>query len=97
MSLPTHLRFHEFTLSTAANLVNSPLPFVVRTGWFFAFMHCIAESGMYSLQSALVASGERWPADRQDQAVDNIVVIMDALGRKGRSAPLCDFAFKSYR
>ena len=55
-------------------------------------MHCIAESAMYHLQAALAPTGERWTAERQAQAVDNIMVILDAIGRKARSVPLSECA-----
>ncbi|ORX39367.1 hypothetical protein BD324DRAFT_649443 [Kockovaella imperatae] len=88
MSLPPSLRFQEYTLATASSQLASPLDFVSRCGWLFGLMHCIAESGMYRLQGALGTLGEEWTAERQGQAADNIIVIMDAMGRKGRTVPL---------
>ena len=70
----------------------SPLPATSSGGWLYAFMHAIAECGMFYLQSTIApATGTRWTAQRQSQAVDNIAVILEALGERGRESPLSEF------
>ena len=96
MSLPRHLRFDEHNLSSAAFRLSSPVQAVISSAWLFAFMHCVAECGMFQLQSALVNTGERWALQRQNQAIDNIVIIMDAIGERGRSSPLSEARVPSW-
>jgi hypothetical protein len=52
-------------------------------------MHAVAECGMFYLQAAVAQQpGASWTAQRQSQAVDNIAVVLDAMGEKGREGPL---------
>lgn len=81
LSLPPHLRFDEHNLSAATARLASPLPHISITGWAFAYMHAVAECGMFYLQAAVALQpGSIWTAQRQCQAVENIAVILDALG-----------------
>jgi hypothetical protein len=52
-------------------------------------MHTVAECGMFYLQAAIAQQpGASWTAQRQSQAVDNIAVVLDAMGERGREGPL---------
>jgi hypothetical protein len=66
-------------------------------------MHALAECGMFYLQAALASSPvgansgtDGWDMDgvntaqRQSQAVENLLVILEAIGEKGRQAPLSE-------
>ena len=66
--------------------VVSSLPARAINGWMYAYMHVIAECGMFYLQAAVDSSG--WTAQRQSQAVNNIAIILEALGERGRQSPL---------
>jgi hypothetical protein len=91
LNLPRHLRFDEINLSAAVAKLSSPLPDVALTGWMYAYMHAVAECGMFYLQAAIAQTpGAPFTAQRQSQAVDNIAVILDALGQRGREGPLCE-------
>lgn len=61
-------------------------------------MHAIAECGMFYLQAAVAQQpGASWTAQRQGQAVDNIAVVLDAMGERGREGPLSEFKNSYYR
>ncbi len=82
------MRFDETTLAHAVTRLHSPVPTISRSGWLFAYMHAVAECGMFYLQAAMATNGASWTAQRQSQAVDNIAVILEAIGQKGRASPL---------
>ena len=88
LSLPRHLRFDENTLTSSVNKLSSPLHTSSRSAWLFAYMHALAECGMFYLQATLATNGASWAAQRQSQAVDNIAVILEAVGVRGRESPL---------
>ncbi|ORY28827.1 hypothetical protein BCR39DRAFT_187902 [Naematelia encephala] len=83
MTLPPHLRFGETTLNLAVSRLASPVASTVLAGWMYAYMHILAECGMFHLQ----ASADRGAGQRQSQVVDNLVVLLDALGEAGRANP----------
>ncbi|OCF38758.1 hypothetical protein I317_07464 [Kwoniella heveanensis CBS 569] len=92
MSLPRHLHFDEHNLSAAVTKLSSPVPEVKMTGWLYAYMHAVAECGMFYLQAAVAQQTDAtYTAQRQSQAVDNLTVIMDSIGRSGREG--CCFLF----
>lgn len=95
LSLPRHMRFDENTLTAAVARLNSPVPTISRSGWLFAYMHAVAECGMFYLQAALATNGASWTAQRQAQAVDNIAVILEAIGSRGRASPLSELCLGS--
>lgn len=71
--------------------LQSPLPFMAAEGWLYAYMHAVAECGMFYLQAAVALQpGSSWTAQRQSQAVENIAVILDALGERGRECPMSE-------
>jgi len=88
LGLPRHLRFDEINLSLAMTKLSSPLPATSMSGWMYAYMHAIAESAMFYLQAGSTNSGCGSTAQRQSQAVENIGVILEALGPRGRESPL---------
>jgi hypothetical protein len=89
LNLPRHLRFDEVNLSAAMTKLASPLAEVALSGWMYAYMHAVAECGMFYLQAAIAQTpGATFTAQRQSQAVENIAVILDALGQRGREGPL---------
>lgn len=89
LDLPRHLRFDEINLSASVAKINSPIPEVAFNGWAFTYMHAVAECGMFYLQSK--HSGAGVAVQRQGQAVDNLTVMIDALGERGREGPLMFF------
>jgi hypothetical protein len=91
-SLPRHLSFDENTLNSSVNKLSSPLHTTSRSAWLFAYMHALAECGMFYLQATLATNGADWAAQRQSQAVDNIAVILEAVGVRGRESPLSESA-----
>ncbi len=93
-ALPVHLRFDESNLYTSLQKLSSPLSFVYASGWCYAYMHAMAESGMFYLQAAAMALGQapsEITSQRQAQAVDNLGVILQSIGDVGRSAPASEF------
>ncbi|WVO15432.1 hypothetical protein L204_103090 [Cryptococcus depauperatus] len=90
MALPKHLAFDQLNLSTAVRKINSRVGEVKVKGWMYAYMHAIAECGMFYLQAVTSTSDPRFTAKRQNQAVENLMVIMDAIGEAGREG--CFFA-----
>lgn len=86
LDLPRHLRFDEVNLSLSMSKIKSPIPAVSFNGWAFAYMHAVAECGMFYLQSK--HAGAPFAVQRQGQAVDNLTVMIDALGERGREGPL---------
>lgn len=86
LDLPRHLRFDEINLSNSVAKLSSPIPDVAFNGWTFTFMHAVAECGMFYLQSKHTGAGVA--VQRQGQAVDNLTVMIDALGERGREGPL---------
>ncbi|WVR08862.1 hypothetical protein IAU60_005921 [Kwoniella sp. DSM 27419] len=85
MGLPRHLHFDEHNLAAAVAKLGSPIPEVKMTGWLYAYMHAVAECGMFYLQAAVAQQTDAaYTAQRQSQAVDNLTVIMDSIGRTGR-------------
>lgn len=95
-ALPSSMRFDENTLTAAVAKLNSSQQTVSRSGWLFAYMHAMAECGMFYLQAALATIGAEYTAQRQSQAVDNIAVILEAIGARGRESPLSEFTAQSY-
>ncbi|OCF78879.1 hypothetical protein I204_00823 [Kwoniella mangroviensis CBS 8886] len=92
MTLPRHLHFDEHNLSSAVNKLSSPVVETKMTGWMYAYMHAVAECGMFYLQAAVAQFTDgAYTAQRQSQAVDNLSVIMDTIGRNGREG--CCFLF----
>ncbi|WVW79615.1 hypothetical protein I302_101584 [Kwoniella bestiolae CBS 10118] len=92
MNLPRHLHFDEHNLSSAVNRLASPVAEIKMTGWMYAYMHAVAECGMFYLQAAVAQFTDgAYTAQRQSQAVDNLTVIMDSIGRNGREG--CCFLF----
>ncbi|KAL7425105.1 hypothetical protein Q5752_000793 [Cryptotrichosporon argae] len=92
LDLPRHFRFDEVNLNNAVAKLHSPVPETAFSGWAFAYMHAVAESGMFYLQAAASqAGGGHWTVGRQGQAVDNLAVILDSLGERGRQGPLMFF------
>ncbi|KAK8844085.1 hypothetical protein IAR55_006879 [Kwoniella newhampshirensis] len=92
MGLPRHLHFDEHNLANAVGMVNSPVLAVKATGWMYAYMHAVAECGMFYLQAAVAQQSEAGhTAQRQSQAVENLTVIMDTIGKAGREG--CCFLF----
>jgi hypothetical protein len=91
MSLPPHFRFDENNLRAAMGKLSSPLAMVSGAGWMYAYMHTLAECGMFYLQVvAAAAVGTVITAQRQAQAVDNLSVIINTLGERGRESPLSE-------
>lgn len=88
LDLPRNLRFDEVNLSLSVSKLKSPIPAVSFTGWAFAYMHAVAECGMFYLQSK--HAGAPFAVQRQGQAVDNLTVMIDALGERGREGPLSE-------
>lgn len=96
MNLPSHLRFDEHNLALAIARLQSPLHHVALGGWAFGYMHAVAECGMFYLQAAVAQQpGSVWTAQRQSQAVENIAVVLDALGEKGREGPLSECSLRT--
>ncbi|WWC90977.1 uncharacterized protein L201_005916 [Kwoniella dendrophila CBS 6074] len=92
IALPRHLHFDEHNLSAAVNKLSSSVPEIKITGWMYAYMHAVAECGMFYLQAAVAQYTDgAYTAQRQSQAVDNLTVIMDTIGRNGREG--CCFLF----
>ncbi|WWD21259.1 hypothetical protein CI109_105743 [Kwoniella shandongensis] len=92
MSLPSHLHFNEHNLATAVGMLNSPVVEIKATGWMYAYMHAVAECGMFYLQAVVAQQTEAGhTAQRQSQAVENLTVIMDTIGKAGREG--CCFLF----
>jgi hypothetical protein len=89
LDLPCHLRFDEVNLSLSIAKLTSPVPEVAFAGWSFAYMHAIAECGMFYLQSK--HAGTPFAVQRQGQAIDNLTVVIDSLGERGRQGPLMLF------
>lgn len=95
-ALPSSMRFDENTLSTAVARLDSTRHTVSRSGWLFAYMHAMAECGMFYLQAALATIGADYTAQRQSQAVDNIAVILEAIGARGRESPLSECLSRTF-
>ncbi|WWC63776.1 uncharacterized protein I303_106381 [Kwoniella dejecticola CBS 10117] len=92
LSLPRHLHFDEHNLSAAVSKLASPVAETKMTGWMYAYMHAVAECGMFYLQAAVAQYTDgAYTAQRQSQAVDNLTVIMDTIGKNGREG--CCFLF----
>lgn len=89
LDLPRHLRFDEVNLALSMAKISSPVPEVAFAGWSFAYMHAVAECGMFYLQSK--HTGVPFAVQRQGQAVDNLSVVIDSLGERGREGPLSEF------
>jgi len=72
--------------------LTSPLPAISVSGWMCAYMHIIAECGMFHPRATTTngETGSSWTVQRQSQAVENVVVLLEALGQKGRESPLSD-------
>ena len=94
LGLPRHLRFDEPNLSVARTNLSSALPSTSVSGWMYAYMHALAECGMFYLQASgtNASASPSWTAQRQSQAVENIVVILEALGARGRQSPLSTYS-----
>lgn len=101
ISLPRHLRFDEHNLGQSIAKLSSPVPEISTAGFLYAYMHAIAECGMFYLQAAVGASSNPGfapaqsdvgglTAQRQSQAVDNIAVVLEALGERGRESCLSE-------
>ena len=87
LSLPRHLRFDETNLRAATAKLSSPVSEISMSGHIFGFMHAMAECGMFYLQAAVAQQpGAVYTAQRQNQAVDNIVIILNSFGEKGRES-----------
>ncbi|WRT69303.1 uncharacterized protein IL334_006287 [Kwoniella shivajii] len=92
MALPRHLHFDEHNLAAAVSKISSPIVDNKTTGWMYAYMHAVAECGMFYLQAAVAQYTDgTYTAQRQSQAVDNLSVIMDTIGKPGREG--CGFLF----
>lgn len=89
LDLPRHLRFDEINLSHSVQKIQSTIPEVSLSGWAFGYMHAVAECGMFYLQSRHL--GAPFAVQRQGQAVDNLTVVIDSLGERGREGPLSKF------
>lgn len=89
IELPRQFRFDEVNLSAAMTKIPHALTEVAFSGWAFAYMHVVAECGMFYLQSK--HAGAPFAIQRQGQAVDNLTVIIDSLGERGREGPLSEF------
>lgn len=89
LDLPRHLRFDEVNLSLSMAKIQSPVAEVAFAGWSFAYMHAVAECGMFYLQSK--HTGAPFAVQRQGQAVDNLTVIIESFGERGREGPLMFF------
>lgn len=89
LDLPRHLRFDEVNLSLSMAKIQSPVPEIAFAGWSFAYMHAVAECGMFYLQSK--HTGAPFAVQRQGQAVDNLTVIIESFGERGREGPLMCF------
>ncbi|KLT38823.1 hypothetical protein CC85DRAFT_305607 [Cutaneotrichosporon oleaginosum] len=87
--LPRNLRFDEVNLPLMMPKIKSPVAAVAFSGWAFAYMHAVAECGMFYLQSK--QGGSPTAVQRQGSAVDNLTVLIDALGERGREGPLMFF------
>ncbi|RXK39013.1 hypothetical protein M231_03743 [Tremella mesenterica] len=86
-SLPSHLSFDETNIAAAEIASRSSVPEVSLNGWWFTFMHCLAECGMFYLQAVVAQQmGNEWMAVRQGQAVQNIAILMDRAGERGRES-----------
>ncbi|WVQ81187.1 hypothetical protein IAT38_003309 [Cryptococcus sp. DSM 104549] len=88
-ALPRHLHFNEPNLSSSVAKLASPVAEIKTTGFLYAYMHAIAECGMFYLQAAVAPqqSDVEGTAHRQRQAVQNLMVIMDTIGQAGREGP----------
>jgi energy-converting hydrogenase Eha subunit E len=89
-SLPLNWHFNNENFVNNVNKLNSPIPAVSLSAFCFAFAHALAESSQFYLQSAAAVLGEvdaATTARRQSQAVDNLVVTLDAIGDIGRHSP----------
>ncbi|KAK4685553.1 hypothetical protein P7C73_g4594, partial [Tremellales sp. Uapishka_1] len=91
-SLPRDLRFDEVNLANAVARLHSPVTEISLSGYLYAYMHAVAECGMFYLQATgSLRGGANASAARQSQAVDNLGVIIGALGERGREGPLVLF------
>lgn len=73
--------------------LESPLAPISGAGWMYAYMHTLAECGMFYLQVVAATSvGTVITAQRQAQAVDNLSVIVNTLGQRGRESPLSELS-----
>ncbi|BEI87098.1 hypothetical protein CcaverHIS002_0704440 [Cutaneotrichosporon cavernicola] len=87
--LPRNLRFDEVNLASMMPKIKSTVPAIAFSGWAFAYMHAVAECGMFYLQSK--HNGLPTAVQRQGSAVDNLAVLIGALGERGREGPLMFF------
>jgi hypothetical protein len=89
-SLPPNWHFNNDNFVNNVNKLNSPIPAVSLSAFCFALAHALAESSQFYLQSAAALLGEvdaGTTARRQSQAVDNLIVTLDAIGDIGRHSP----------
>lgn len=87
--LPAHLRFDERNLAEATKGLLSPMHHTAMSAWLYTYMHALAECSMFFLQAIVALQpGSPWTAERQSQAVENLGVILEALGPRGRSCPM---------
>lgn len=92
--LPRNLRFDEVNLPLMMPKIKSPVPVVAFSGWAFAYMHAVAECGMFYLQSK--QGGSPTAFTRQGSAVENLSVLIDELGERGREGPLSESTIPAY-
>ncbi|WVQ90096.1 hypothetical protein IAS59_003873 [Cryptococcus gattii] len=85
MALPSHMHFNEPNLTTAVSKLSSSVAEIKASGWMYAYMHAVAECGMFYLQAAMApVSDGMFTARRQSQAIENLIVIMNAINQTGR-------------
>lgn len=90
MNLPLNWHFNSDNFVKHVNQLTSPIPAVSLSAFCFTFAHALAESSQFYLQSAAALVGEvdaGTTARRQSQAVDNLIITLDAIGDIGRHSP----------
>lgn len=98
MALPSHMHFNEPNLTMAVSKLSSSVAEIKASGWMYAYMHAVAECGMFYLQAAVASVSDGvFTARRQSQAIENLIVIMDAINQTGREGFSCKYPFSMQR
>ena len=88
------MRFDERNLAEASRGLQSPMHHTAIASWLYAYMHALAECSMFFLQAIVALQpGSPYTAERQGQAVENLGVILEAMGPRGRSCPMGMYPF----
>ena len=90
LNLPLDWHFNSDNFVKHVNQLTSPISTVSLSAFCFTFAHALAESSQFYLQSAASLLGEVdnvTTARRQSQAVDNLIITLDAIGDIGRHSP----------